>query len=74
MILPPDPFHVNLLGFGNYAVEGLEKCFPDVMTNFYRAHNMNKSGQITGGKFNGPSIKYILGEEISIKIYYVTFV
>ena len=58
--LPPDPLHVNLLGCGNDSIEGLENLFPDVMTNFYRAHNMNKSGQMPGGKFNGPSIKYIL--------------
>ena len=56
------------------GVEGLENLFPDVMTIFYRAHNLNKSGQMPGGKFNDTSIKYLLREEISIKIYYVTFV
>ena len=30
---------------------------------FYVKHNMKKSGQGPGGKFNGPSIKYLLKEK-----------
>ena len=33
------------------------------MNTFYSIHNLKKSGEGPGGKFNGPSIKYILREE-----------
>ena len=31
---------------------------------FYRKHNLKKSGEGPGGKFNGPSIKYILKDKV----------
>ena len=33
------------------------------MSEFYKKHCLNKSGEGPGGKFNGPSIKYILRED-----------
>ena len=60
---PPDPLHVNLLGCGNDVLECLEKFFPLEIQKFYKEHNLKKSGEGPGGKFNGPSIKFILREE-----------
>ena len=54
---------MNLLGCGNDALECLEKFFPSEMNKFYKDHNLKKSGEGPGGKFNGPSIKFILREE-----------
>ena len=62
--LPPDPLHNNLLGAGNDACECLEKHFPAEMMTFYAYNHLKKSGQGPGGKFNGPSIKHILREDI----------
>ena len=62
--LPPDPIHTNLLGAGNDACECLEKHFPAEMFNFYAYNPLKKNGQGPGGKFDGPSIKFILREEI----------
>ena len=62
--LPPDPLHVNLLGCGNDALECIEKFIPQEMSCFYKQNNLKKSGEGPGGKFNGPSIKFILREEI----------
>ena len=62
--LPPDPLHTNLLGAGNDACDKLEHYFPDEMINFYAENHLKKSGQGPGGKFNGPSIKHILKDEI----------
>ena len=33
------------------------------MSEFYKKHCLSKSGEGPGGKFNGPSIKYILRED-----------
>ena len=33
------------------------------MVQFYKKHNLSKTGEGPGGKFNGPSIKYILRED-----------
>ena len=62
-MLPPDPLHVNLLGCGNDTVECLEENFPVEMASFYKKHNLSKSREEPGGKFNGPSMKFILREE-----------
>ena len=61
--LRTDPLHVNLLGCGNDVLECLEKFFPLEIQKFYKEHNLKKSGEGPGGKFNGPSIKFILREE-----------
>jgi hypothetical protein len=61
--LPPDPLHVVLLGPANDLMESLEKCYPTNLKSFYEKHSLKKNGQGPGGKFHGPSIKYILKEE-----------
>ena len=63
-MFPPDPLHINYLGPVNDALELLEKMYPiEMCEEFYVKHNMKKSGQGPGGKFNGPSIKYLLKEK-----------
>ena len=59
----PDPLHINLLGAGNDACDCLEKHFPVEMSEFYEKNHLKKSGQGPGGKFNGPSIKFIIQED-----------
>ena len=59
----PDPLHINLLGTGNYACDCLEKNFPVEMSEFYEKNHLKKSGQGPGGKFNGPSFKFIIQED-----------
>ena len=44
----------------------MEKRWPDIEDKFYKKNNLRKSGDGPGGKFNGPSIKYIL-KEASLK-------
>ena len=61
--LPPDPLHVNYLGCVNDTLECMEKHYPNEMAAFYKKHNLSKSGEGPGGKFNGPSIKFILRDE-----------
>ena len=64
-MFPPDPLHCNLLGPVMDALEILEKMYPVEMNEeFYMKHNLKKSGEGPGGKFNGPSIKYILQDRI----------
>ena len=43
----------------------LEELYPvEMKDEFYVRHNLRKSGEGPGGKFNGPSIKYVLREEV----------
>ena len=64
--LPPDPLHINLLGAGNDVCDCLERHFSTEMLEFYAENHLKKSGQGPGGKFNGPSIKYNLREDVLI--------
>ena len=34
------------------------------MQIWYKNHSLKKSGQSAGGKFHGPSLKYILRDEV----------
>ena len=52
------------LGAGKDACDCLEKHFQSEMLKFYSENHLKKSGQGPGGKFNVPSIKYILQEEV----------
>ena len=61
--MPPDPLHNNLLGAGNDACDCLERHFGSEMIKYSENH-LKKSGQGPGEKFNGPSIEYILQEEV----------
>ena len=36
----------------------------EMVDEFYKKHNLKKSGEGPGGKFNGPSIKYFLQERV----------
>ena len=54
---------MNLLGCGKDVLECFEKFYPLEIKKFYKEHNLKKSGEGPGGKFNGPSIKFILREE-----------
>ena len=68
-MFPPDPLHINYLGPVNDALEMLEKMYPiEMKEEFYKRHNMKKSGQGAGGKFNGPSIKYVLKENFLLDL------
>ena len=69
-MLPPDLLHVNILGPPNDVLELLEEMYPvEMKEEFYVRHNLKKFGEAQGGKFNGPSIKYILREKVQrIKI------
>ena len=42
----------------------MEKNFPEVMIHFYKKNNLSKIGEGPEVKFNGPSIKFILSEEL----------
>ena len=54
-----------MLGPVNDALEILEKMYPvEMIDEFYQKHNLKKSGEGPGGKFNGPSIKYILQDKV----------
>ena len=65
LLLKPDPLHINILGPPNDVLELLEELYPvEMKDEFYVRHNLRKSGEGPGGKFNGPSIKYILREEV----------
>ena len=68
-MFPPDTLHINYLGPVNDALELLEKMYPiEMKEEFYIKHNMKKSGQGPGGKFNGPSIKYFLKEKVLLDL------
>ena len=46
-------------------LELLEELYPvEMKEEFYLRHNLKKSGEGPGGKFNEPSIKYVLREEV----------
>lgn len=64
--MPPDPLHINLLGAGNDVCDCLERHFSSEILEFYAENHLKKSGQGPGGKFNGPSIKYNLREDVLI--------
>ena len=57
-----------LLGVSNGACDCHEKHFGSEMIQFYSENHLKKSGQGPGGKFNGPSIKYILQEEVLVSL------
>ena len=64
-MLKPDPLHINILGPPNDVIDLLEDLYPvEMKEEFYMRHNLKKSGEGPGGKFAGPSIKYILREEV----------
>ena len=53
----------------NDALECMEeKSFPEVMGAFYKENNLSKTGEGPGGKFNGPSIKFLLREESLLQL------
>ena len=65
LFMKPDPLHINILGPPNDVLELLEELYPvEMKEEFYLRHNLKKSGEGPGGKFNGPSIKYVLREEV----------
>ena len=43
----------NCTNCGNDALECMEKNFQEVMIHFYKKHNLSKTGEGPGGKFNG---------------------
>ena len=45
----------------NNGVELLTKLYPNQLKLYYKEHNLRKSGDGPGGKFNGPSTKHIIG-------------
>jgi hypothetical protein len=52
---PPDILHFGYLGAASDGVEKLIYIYPIEMDTFFKKHHLNKSGEGTGGKFNGPS-------------------
>ena len=68
-LFPPDPLHVNLLGPVNDVLDLLEEMYPcEMKEEYYLKHCLNKTGEMPGGKFNGPSIKHILLEDMLIDL------
>ena len=53
---------------GNDACDCLERNFGSEMMKYYSENPLKKSGQGPGGKYNGPSIKYILQEEVLVSL------